>query len=460
MKRITTWLCAAMLMTASLSSAAVEVVTIRSDLPSTAPRLNIALQCAAAPASELQQIASMVAVAPADTRKDKALGVEEFPWKVELGSVAAERYVAYFREETKLPWLGNRQQNVFKVRGYCLRKGRAKPEQVFEGLIASNEMPRIEVRKEPPAATGLPPYSVLISLSLNRSGNDKVPYSATAGMATTLRACGSTTFEQVGIQACVQNITEAGVSAPGANWRATISRPKMPPAVSEAPLTSNIDCAGVVIALEKVAADFSSATIAVLGTAPVETPEALKQLPKFARVDLLRRATVTQDDLLSAAQNSAGIVLIATGTMGERQQWNPFPGTGDCLSMDEMAAYEKVAGNLRTPPIVCFTARAVPAALLFEKYVDKVPPFYLLSDPSDPACVSVLPRAGMNCCYGGGGGGGRVAPPSYLSNALGDVRSETVVAAFDRNGKLLLKRSTRDAALQDILDEVRGALTK
>jgi len=410
--------------------------------------------------SEIPQTASVAAVVPADAREDKALGVEGFPWKVELGSIGAERYVAYFREETKLPWLGGRQQTVFNVRGYCFRKGRTKPAKAFDGLLTSNEIPRIVLTREPPAASGLPPYTLLVSLSLSRAGSERIPYNATAGLATTLRACGSTTFEQVSIQVCIQNITEAGVSAPGVNWRATIFRPRTPPAIGEAPLTSNIECGGVVLAIEKVAADFSSATIAVLGTGPVETAETLKQLPKFTRVDLLRRATVTQDDLLSAAQKSAGIVLIATGTMAERLPWNPFPTAGDGLPMDEMAAYEKVAGNVPTPPVVCFTARAVPAALLFEKYVDKVPPFYLLSDPSDPACVAVLPRAGIGSSYSSGGGGSRMAPPTYLSNALGDVRSETVVAAFDRNGKLLLKRSTRDAALQDILDEVRDALTK
>ncbi len=168
---------------------------------------------------------------------------------------------------------------------------------------------------------------------------------------------------------------------------------------------------------------------------------------------------MTRDTLLSGAQERTGLVFIVAPSLTSPTPYYGGP-TLPSLGIDERALYDQLCEGAASPPLVIFVTQRIPAALLYEKYLDKVPPFYLLSDYADPCLVSIAPRENARFVPH------FISPPvgvetkGTLSSALLVKPNETVIFAFDHNGKLVFSKSTNEAPLHEIAHEVRQILTR
>lgn len=390
------------------------------------------------------------------TDEDKALGIKGFTNKFLIGISGKERYLLYVRPETKLPWLGSRERKSYYVQGWRISQKLSEREKLFEGLVVGEGDTRLFVPRSPSKGTNIPPYTLAFVLHLSRTGGEGNQIRAMVGWASTLRVNGSASVGDSNISVSFDLMSEK-VLPQEAKWTAVVSRPQVEQAPSPiVPLNANVESAGMLLAMEALATDLSGTTIAVLRSTKVEPPAEMKEPPDFARVDLLRRATITRDKLLSAAQESAGIIFVVAQSVGLQYPPGYMPGGGS-LSMDEQAIVDRLCEGEKQPPLVCFVTRQVSAAILFEKYVDKTPSFYLLCDPSEASAVSVTTASGGGYYYTPYPGS---SPVGYLSRKLGLTGNEVAVLAFDRQGKLVLKRTAGQGTLPDVLYEARQALTK
>lgn len=446
---------AALMLTTTIAGVcAGEALTIRTDVPSTAPRVHVPLQVTVVNENQVHPASRELESIPIGAREDKVLGLKGFSSKFLIGCSGKERYVLYVRPETKLPWLGTQERRTYSVQGWRISQNLSESEKLFDGLVMADLETRIFVPRSPSKGTNIPPYRLAFSLHLSRTGGERDQIRAMGSLASTLRVNGSTSVGESNISVNI-HLTSENVLPQEAKWSAFVSRPHVEQEPSPVvPLNTNVESGGMLLAMEALAADLSGTTIAVLRSTKVEPPPEIKELPDFARVDLLRRATITRDKLLSAAQESAGIVFVVAQSIGI--QLPPGYLASGSLAMDEQAVVDRLCEGQKQPPLVCFVTTKVSAATLFVKYVDKTPSFYLLCDPSDASAVSVS-TAGEHyyttypSCSPAGG---------CLSRKLGVTGNDVAVLAFDREGKLVLKRTARQGTLPDVLYEARQALTK
>ncbi|MCX7626052.1 MAG: hypothetical protein N2Z21_07565 [Candidatus Sumerlaeaceae bacterium] len=433
------------------------ILIVRTDIPSTASRVYVPLRLTVANENEVYPSSQQVESTPVGSEEDKALKIKNFSQKFCVGRGGKDRYVLYAREETELPWLGSRQRKLYYVEGWRIPERLSQSEKLFAGLIAQDSDTRIVVPRSPSKGSKLPPYHLVLTINLSRSGGESNQPRATAGLVSTLRVNGSTVVGESNVNIGINLLSDkAGEET---TWNALVSSPYVEqPSSPVVPLNTNIESGGMLLAMEALATDFSGTTIAILRSAKLEPPAEITELPDFARVDLLRRVTVTRDKLLSAAQELPGIVFVLAQSMGPRSPYTYYPAAGS-LSMDEQTVVDRLCESESQPPLVCFVTKQVASNILFEKYVDKQPSFYLLSDSSDASAVVVTTVSGVGySCYMTTPASS--SPITYLSRKLGMSGNEVAVLAFDRQGKLVFKRTTRSDALSDILYDARRALTK
>jgi hypothetical protein len=151
------------------------------------------------------------------------------------------------------------------------------------------------------------------------------------------------------------------------------------------------------VVVEKITPDYSKVGLAVvngrlgerLPETPVVQPQSLtlqKPLPRFSRVDLIRRRLVSLDDLCSDAGEAGRIVMI----FGDRPpDAAAYYGGSDGrptapLPLDEDLIQRMLSSSVQKPPILVFVSRRFDPATLYEKWLGKEPPFYVLSDFSQP----------------------------------------------------------------------------
>jgi hypothetical protein len=277
-------------------------------------------------------------------------------------------------------------------------KGQGNPTKVAEGWLTLGNEVTVPMREKiaPVGANGLTelPYSIVFNFS-SRNGRR---LGGSVELRSRLSVQGSQVLGSTRLTVTVSPILDVPAS-PSQPWSATLSgvEPGMAPKSAAGSLRDPLSLGSAKIVAEKIAKDFSEIVVAVLegdmNRLESEPPRKIEELPDFARVEFFGRRLMSRDDVLSAAAATGHVVLV----FGELPQpTNPFMGApsqfGSALTLGAEPVLDTVNRDLEKPSPVIFVVRSVNLSDLFEKYLDKQPPYLLLSDYADALTSQFISR--------------------------------------------------------------------
>lgn len=201
------------------------------------------------------------------------------------------------------------------------------------------------------------------------------------------------------------------------------------------------------LVVEKIMADYSRIGLAVVYGRPGErSPEELvneargiaarRPLPRFARVDLIRRRLVNLDDLCAETGESGRIVLV----FGDRAPEVPgyYEASGGRLAaplpMDEDLIKKTLSSGVETPLTLVFVCRRFDPATLYDRWLGTDPTFYMISDFSQPSYALASRGPGPYYARGMAGSGSQ---PESLRGKFALPEDRVSVLLVDGTGTVL-----------------------
>lgn len=268
-------------------------------------------------------------------------------------------------------------------------KGQGNLTNVVEGWLTLGNEVTVPLREKitPVGANGLTDLPFTIALTFN--SRSVRGFGGSMELRSRLSAQGSQVLGSTRLTVTVSPILDVPAS-PSQPWSASLTGvvPGTASKSAAGTLRDSLSLGSAKIVAEKIAKDFSEIVVAVvdgdLNKLEAEPPRKIEELPDFARVEFFGRRLVSRDDVLSAAASTGHVVLV----FGELlPQNNPFMGApnpyGSALTLGVEAVLDTVNRDLEEPSPVIFVVRSVNLSDLFEKYLDKQPPYFLLSDYAD-----------------------------------------------------------------------------
>ena len=177
------------------------------------------------------------------------------------------------------------------------------------------------------------------------------------------------------------------------------------------------------------------------------------EIPSFSQVDLLRRQTVTERELVEAASKSGWLVLVFGNFDFSNSRQMGYGGN----SIPKPEVIQRTLGlDLSTPPTLAVVSSRVTVEMLYGDYVDKDPDWFLLADPLDPRWLQLLSETSQGF---------------FGESSSASVRSlfavplfRCAVMVFDGEGKLRFAEVSNGdkflGALQSANAVMRGKATK
>ncbi len=201
------------------------------------------------------------------------------------------------------------------------------------------------------------------------------------------------------------------------------------------------------LVVEKIMADYSRIGLAVVyGRLGERSPEELvneargiaarRPLPRFARVDLIRRRLVNLDDLCAETGESGRIVLV----FGDRAPEVPgyYEASGGRLTaplpMDEDLIKKTLSSGVETPLTLVFVCRRFDPATLYDRWLGTDPTFYVISDFSQPSYALASRGPGPYYARGMAGSGSQ---PESLRGKFALPEDKVSVLLVDGAGTVL-----------------------
>jgi hypothetical protein len=152
------------------------------------------------------------------------------------------------------------------------------------------------------------------------------------------------------------------------------------------------------LVVEKIAPDFSRISLAaVYGRVGERSPEemadqsrgiaAQRPLPRFTRVDLIRRRLIGLDDLCAEAGDAGRIVLIFGDRLPENAAMyaGPEGRPGSPLPLEEDLILKTLNSGVEKPVVLVFVSRRFDPTTLYDRWLGKEPTFHVISDFSQPS---------------------------------------------------------------------------
>lgn len=152
------------------------------------------------------------------------------------------------------------------------------------------------------------------------------------------------------------------------------------------------------LVVEKIASDYSKVSLAAVdGKLGQPRPDELldesrrimpqRPLPRFARVDLIRRRLVSLDDLCAEAGDAGCVVLVFGDHAPVTSDYNrglPRLSPG-ILPLDEDLICGMLRASVEKPVVVAFACKRFDSTTLYERWLGNDPNFYVISDFSQPS---------------------------------------------------------------------------
>ncbi|HET7625919.1 MAG TPA: hypothetical protein VFM25_11715 [Verrucomicrobiae bacterium] len=243
--------------------------------------------------------------------------------------------------------------------------------------------------------------------------------------------------------------------------------PSLPERTASGKITDLLTLGTARFAVTSLAPDFSSATLAVVSGSLKQTlQQQLKagaEMPPFSQMNLLTRQTITREDLLTGAKNSAGIVFIFGDLQSETGQSFPgyppsFRGPGSVLPLPPSAVVEQVCVGLKSKVVVVLVTRQISLGFLYGDLRNQTPDYLILSDFIDPLQTAFqLPQSRSRGWSGPSFPIGRDQPSL---RQLFNLPEQTLsIVAFNRMGKVLYVKADAGNTFLTSLAEARSALS-
>ncbi|MDX2175314.1 MAG: hypothetical protein SF028_02480 [Candidatus Sumerlaeia bacterium] len=266
------------------------------------------------------------------------------------------------------------------------------------------------------------------------SGVEDIDYTVSMGTAS-----GSALLEEGRLRL---SIPVGGTTAPLPGTPVTLSfepfMPGLPPRSAQAAITETLSLGNARFAVESIAADYSSASIAQLSGSLAEMVDSELQrgesIPAFATVDLVTRNTQTRESILAQVPGGSHCVFVFGNLPSpDPPGWSGRqpPGT---LELPVQEVERQLEIFLPGAKLAIVTG-VLPLEFLYADLRGVEPAFAILSDPVDPLQVEFLPRSPVS-----------YTTPQETSGTLrqlfGLPEREVAVVVFDSAGKVVFVDAT------------------
>lgn len=338
----------------------------------------------------------------------------------------------------------------------------SKAEVVREGYLTMGGDTTIPVQLTfPPLGTDqLTTRSGEVGFQWNGTNNGEP--SIYPGRGSALRVSGSQILNEGKLTATVTVPDDYKVSASTAvSLKFEPLTPGLPERTANGELKDLLTLGTARFVVTGLAPDFSSINLAIVTSSLEETLKQQlqlgQQMPAFAQVDLLTRATVTKESLLKDAAGGPGIVMVfgnlplpAMPNYGNPQMQRTL------LPVPPAEVASLLGADMPTKPVVVIVTREVSIELLYSTLRNTTPPYTLLTDFVDPLRTTFRQPQNM----GGGFYGGWSSIPSdaTLRQLLNLPADTTSVAAFDATGKVVYVKADASEGFLSALAEARETL--
>lgn len=317
-----------------------------------------------------------------------------------------------------------------------------------EGLVSFGSQIELPVTVSAPSGS----QSVTMMVNVNSRSNDRLSGRVTWSSRRSLE--GSAMLPDARLKLRI-----LGIASPGADARQVeVSiQPFESGVAAESARVAVGDLATVRecrVALEKVAADGSSAVLAVLSgnidTRPERELRTGSRMPAFARVDLMARRLVTFEELAAGKRR----VLLVFGEFPVSGPQHFYGGiSSDRLPIDPEMLMEALGPAASGKCTVAFAVKSVAMSDLYQRWLGKEPPFRILSDAANPLDTTfAVPNSGG--WFGGYGGGDR----GYLRDQLALPAGSVSLVLVGPKGDVEFVNADAGATLSADLQSVRGIL--
>jgi hypothetical protein len=311
------------------------------------------------------------------------------------------RCALLLRPAKEIEWLGREDSgyNLFRI---AILQGRAGEDlkTVKEGYISMGQSFSLPV-EIPGAQLGLP-VKQLVRGSLDFRFDTTRPETYRAFLALNLNASltGSVMTDSAKVDATLEVPGSRRLEDRQIVIQVTPFDKRLRPDTASGKISDIITLQTSRLVVERIMADYSRVGLAVVdGRLGERSPEELvdqsrgiaprRPLPRFARVDLIRRRLVSLDDLCAEAGETGRIVLVFGDRPPEMPGYYEGPGgrAGAPLPMEETLIQKTLSSGVEKPLILVFVCRRFDPATLYDKWLGTDPTFYMLSDYSQPSAA-------------------------------------------------------------------------
>ncbi|GIX45204.1 MAG: hypothetical protein D6691_01470 [Candidatus Hydrogenedentota bacterium] len=431
---------------------------IRSDAPSTAPRIHILLTASVsadeAPYPDFPSLPPAPAP-PVDPKVDRVLRNEKFECKQLIGSACDMVFIAYGRKAQNIPFLTH-QNVVTELLVLGIPKSGGPAKQIARGHVMGGNPVKIqyECTCEPIGVNKLSQFPVKMQVAVGGTTPKGELFIQRSLMVPT-QLSGKVEQGNLVFSASMSGM-EGRKVPPDLKVNLSITfanRPDIPALSASGPFNGLLRIRDFVFVVESLAEDLSEITFAQIDGPPLNTltpelvePKPITELPAFYATDIVARKLWNRDTLLSATEGQKPLILVF-GDLSGVTSYESYPRPLMTLPMDEANLVETIRARCESQPVIAIVTRSIPIKLLVEQYLTKPAPCIILSDYQDPKFLNVR----------------SYSPPAYYPNqpdtptlrgALRLPDQALAVVACDPTGKILFSKTCKSEQFVATLNEL------
>ena len=377
------------------------------------------------------------------------------------------RYLAVLNEDKTLKFLNRNESPMCYARVYKVTSGNdPKAELLREGFQTPCNDVTWPVELELPGIGATQVKNLRTELGYSFNGYQNGKPQVYSGRGAGMQVMGSQVAQE-GKLTMTLNVPEelTATSETQVALRFEPLTPGLPERMASGKASDFLTLGAARFVLTEIAADFSSATVAVVAGSLEQTlKQQLQmgaQMPLFSQIELVTRKICTREEVLARARNAGGVVFVFgdLAPLGNRfgpGYGGPFGGAGvSVLPIPPADVVEQLGLERKSRPVVVFVTRQIGIDFLYQDLRNKTPDYLVLTDYTDVLRTSFRMPAGPGNPYYGS-----PYPPGAESSLrqLFNLPEKLAIAAFDPTGRVVYVKADAGADFLPSIAEARAAL--